>query len=168
MRLVSYIFCLFILSSCSAGENKIEVGEREDQDSPPMSQAEINKAKKEVRTMMLDYQDAMDSFDTERLLSYFEDSPDFVYTRAGKRRNYEDFKKGSGELSTHFKKLEIFIDTVYVDLITPNVAISSVPYAETLTNHEDEEREISGTFSWIAVKKKGKWQFTHGHSFKEI
>jgi len=167
MKINIVIASLFLICSCAGVDSSEDDVERKLLKSS-LSPAEIKIAKHEVRSLMISYQEAMDNFDSETLLGHVSDSPEFVYTRASKRSGYTDFEKGTRDLSKYFKKIENSFDTIYVDLITPIVAVAALEFEETLINMIDEQRDISGSISWIAVKTDGVWQFVHGHSFKEI
>lgn len=117
---------------------------------------------------MRNYQDAMDALDAEKMLSYFMDSPDFVYTRNGTRRTYPEFAEGCRGLPDNFIKNENIIDSIYVDVITHDVAIATLAFDETLTRTNGEELHIEGTIAWTALKRNGEWLFIHGHSFREF
>ena len=163
-----FFMCLVAFWSCNETQNSIGPIVNEEQIDRNISATELNEIKSEVRKLMISYQNAMDSLDAEKMLTHFKESPDFVYTRSGKRTRFDDFKKGTQDIPNHFKKLEVYYDTVYVDVITKHVAVATLSYEETLTNMKDETRDISGTIQWVALRTDGKWQFIHGHSFKDI
>jgi len=167
MRVFIFI-CLTAFLACNERHNTLDPGLITKQENRNMSAAEKEEIKSEVRALMISYQAAMDSLDAEKMVTHFKDSPDFVYTRSGRRSMYDDFRKGTKDIPNHFKKLEVYYDTVYVDVITENVAVATLSYEETLTNMKDETRDISGTIQWVALLTDGKWRFVHGHSFKDI
>ena len=133
-----------------------------------LSGNEKQEAEKAVRALMVSYNNAMDELDAEKMLTHFMDSPDFVYTRKGKRIGYKDFVEGCRGIPKAFEKLECKYDSIYVDVMAHDVAIATVAFDETLTRISKEKLDIQGTMSWVAVKRNGKWLFIKGHSFREI
>ncbi len=110
LLLVTYAFSLFIMgchnqerSLPSTSTDKGQVAQGTDQ---KLSEGEKKDAAQAVRSLMVSYNDAMDELDAEKMLTYFMDSPDFVYTRNGKRRRYEEFVEGGRNLPKVFEKLE--------------------------------------------------------------
>ncbi len=133
-----------------------------------LSQAEKKDAAQAVRSLMESYQDAMGALDAEKMLPHIMDSPDFVYTRNGKRRSYGEFAEGCHNLPKIFSENVIINDSIYVDVITRDVAIATVAFKETLTKTQGEELYVEGTIAWTALKRNGEWLFIHGHSFREF
>jgi len=84
--------------------------------------------------------------DAEKMLSYFMDSPDFVYTRNGRRR-YDEFVDGCPNLPKIFEKIECRYNSIQVDVIYPSVAIATVAFDATLINIEQEKIDIEGAMA---------------------
>jgi len=77
-------------------------------------------------------------------------------------------EKGNHNLAKSFIKLECTYDSLYVDVISHDVAIATVAFDETITNVKNKEMDIKGTMSWIARKENGNWKFIHGMSYSEF
>ena len=146
-------------------QKKLKVGA---QDVQKLSGEEKQAAAEAVRSLMKSYNDAMDELAAEKMLSHFMDSPDFVYTRNGKRKEYKEFVEGCYGIPKAFEKIECDYDSIYVDVMTHDLAIATVAFDETLTRVNKEKLDIEGTMSWVALKRNGKWLFVKGHSFREF
>ena len=133
-----------------------------------LSGDEKQEAAQAVRHLMKSYNNAMDELDAEKMLSHFMDSPDFVYTRNGKRKGYKEFVEGCHGIPKAFEKIECEYDSIYVDVLSNDIAIATVAFHETLTRVNKQTLDIEGTMSWVAVKRNGKWLFIKGHSFQEF
>ncbi len=170
--LLTYVFSLLIIG-CDHQEKPIlkistekqQVAQRVNQE---LSEEERQEAAQAVRSLMKSYNNAMDKLDAEKMLSHFMDSPDFVYTRNGKRKEYKEFVEGCHGIPKAFEKIECDYDSIYVDVMAHDVAIATVAFDETLTRINKEKLDVEGTMAWVALKRNGKWLFIKGHSFREF
>ncbi len=170
--LFSYVFSLFLIG-CDHQEkpqHKISSAKQEvvQQVIADLTREEKQEAAQAVRSLMKSYNKAMDELDAEKMLTHFMDSPDFVYTRNGKRKEYKEFVEGCYGIPKAFEKIECKYDSIYVDVMANDVAIATVSFDETLTRVNKQKLDIEGTMSWVALKRNGKWLFIKGHSFKEF
>jgi len=170
--LLSYVFCLLLIGCDQQKKSPIktntenqQVTQRENQEP---SDDENQEAEQAVRNLMESYNNAMDELDAEKMLSHFMDSPDFVYTRNGNRKDYKEFVEGCYGIPKAFQKIECQYDSIYVDVMAHDVAIATVAFDETLTRINNEKLEVEGTMSWVALKRNGRWLFIKGHSFREF
>ena len=170
--LASIILTFLIVGCGSEGNSTLQINsgneEVQQRNLQEISELEKQEAAQSVRSLMQSYQDAMDALDAEQMLTHFIDSPDFVYTRNGTRRKYKEFAEGSRNLPQNFKNIESNNDSIYVDVITHDVAIATMAFDETLTRTQGGELSVEGTIAWTAIKRNGKWLFIHGHSFREF
>ena len=49
-----------------------------------------------------------------------------------------------------------------------DVAIATVSFDETLTRVNKQKLDVTGTMSWVALKRNEQWLFIKGHSFQEF
>ena len=166
---VSYL----LITGCGHEEQSLVKNNNEKQQvaqrlNQVLSADETQEASNAVRSLMKSYNQSMDELDAEKMLSHFIDSPDFVYTRNGKRKNYNEFVEGCYGIPEAFEKIECEYDSIYVDVLSNDIAIATVAFHETLTRVNKQTLDIEGTMSWVAVKRNGKWLFIKGHSFQEF
>lgn len=163
-RLIGLPFILF-LSACAAENSAPAPASAVTNSLASMSDAEIAAIKAEVRQHSLSYDQAMKSLDAEEIISHVSSSPNFAYTRRGKRANYDAFVEGSRNLAKNFKNKESTHTPIVVDLISPTVAISTYSVDETVTYMQGEKRDFKATVSWISIKENGEWKYIHGLSY---
>ncbi len=130
-----------------------------------LSEAERIAIKEEVSNLAISYHDAMTSLDAEDILSHVIKAPNFAYTRRGSRSNYEEFEIGTRNLGKRFTDKVSSMGPTAVDIITPEVAVVTYTFEQTLTNTEGQKRDFSGTVSWVAIKQDGEWRYIHGLSY---
>ena len=166
--LFNYVF-IFLIIGCDYREKSSTATQQVAQQvNHHLTVDEKKEAARAVRSLMKSYNNAMDELDAEKMLSHFMDSPDFVYTRNGKRKVYKEFVDGCHGIPKAFEKIECTYDSIYVDVMDDDVAIATVAFDETLTRINKEKLDIEGTMSWVALKRNDKWLFIKGHSFREF
>ena len=131
-----------------------------------LSAAERSALEKEVSDLILSYSDAMNALDEKAILSHVFGGPNFAYTRRGSRSNFEQFKTGTRSLTTSFTDKVSTSGPVSIDLIEPDVAVATHSFDQTLTTTAGEKRDFTGTVTWIAIKRDGKWGLIHGLSYQ--
>ena len=130
-----------------------------------LSEAELRTIREEVSNLAISYFDAMTSLDAEDILSHVIKAPNFAYTRRGNRSNYEQFEIGTWNLGKNFTDKVSTMSPTVVDIITPDVAVVTYTFEQTLTNTEGKKRDFNGTVTWIAIKQDGEWRYIHGLSY---
>jgi len=170
--LLTYMFSLLLIgcdhqekSLPKTSTGKEQVAKRVNQE---LNEEEKEEAAQAVRSLMKSYNNAMDELDAEKMISHFMNSPDFVYTRNGDRKEYKEFVEGCYGIPKAFEEIECKYDSIYVDVMANDVAIATVAFDETLTRVNKQKLDIEGTMSWVALKRNGKWLFIKGHSFREF
>ena len=153
---VSVMSCLAVLGcGASAGGRNLQ-----------LSESERIEIAADVRVMLSEYLQAVNSGDLSQILEFYADAPDFHWVENGAVAydSYAAVKQAFDALQSSVSSIQLeFSDTRVVPL-APNVASVTGGYEQVFVDTSGASFDARGTITAVAVLTGDGWKFFVGHA----
>jgi ketosteroid isomerase-like protein len=119
-----------------------------------------------VRTLLANYQDAVNSGELDRIMAFYADDPDFHWVENGAIA-YDSYEA----VATAFEGLQSQVEELHLELgdpriapLTPGLASVTVPAHQLFQSSSGDRFEVDMMITLTAVRRDRGWQFLTGHA----
>jgi uncharacterized protein (TIGR02246 family) len=115
-----------------------------------------------VEAAMQSFEDAHIALDAERFLSHFSPVPDFHLYSDGMRVQYEEMAETVRDAFPTMRSIEGGFGHVHVMALSPDQALVSALFQETVTDTAGVVSEHQGATTWLWRRIDGQWRIVYG------
>ncbi|GEM_PF-5399904 len=126
--------------------------------------AQKSQMHNEIESTIKAFTESVIDKDIDKLMSYWLDHEDFMYTADGKIFTYEDLHKAMDEFCANTEKVIITNQTIKVTPLANKKALCTWQGSENLKMKEKEAVDINWISTFVMENKKGGWVILHGHT----
>lgn len=144
-----YLFCALIFTlGCDSGNTVSEESLRQ-----------------RMTTLMENLKDAAIDRDVDLILSFCDDSPEFLFIGDGQEYNYSNFVKVEHSGFSSIQRHQLSWDTLHIKILSSDVVAAYAPFHQIITDTTGIESRLKGGVSWIAVQKDGVLKLRYGQAW---
>jgi hypothetical protein len=151
------VLLLMLLFASCANNNPPQVA------SKPAKDVSVQK---EVRKMAADVANDLSVAGPAAWLNYFEQTPAFFMANDGQRvfvNNDSATRFVKEVLAINIMKIKLTWSNVYVDSLSPSLAVLSANYSEVMIDRDNKNINAAGYFTGTAEKTADGWKFRNLH-----
>lgn len=116
-----------------------------------------------VEAAMRSFEVAERSRDHERLIAHFAPVPAFHVYSDGQRLTYEAMAAGVRQTFPTLRSIEGGFSGLDVSVLSPEYALVSAGFRETVTDASGTPTRSRGAVSWLWRRIDGQWRIVYGH-----
>jgi hypothetical protein len=109
------------------------------------------------------YEAALRSLQPDRLLAFYAHEPDFRGYLDGRILTYDEIAAMMRQALPNLQRIDGGIPDPIVTVITPEVVVTSGNLRETTTDKVGQVNDVSGTVSFVWVKRSTVWKVLYWH-----
>lgn len=128
------------------------------------TEADQQAVREAVLSAMESQLKAVNAHDVDAVLALFDSSPDFLACVDGEVLNSEQFIKAERDGFRALKRVPSSWDTVYVRVLSANLAIALAPFHQVQVDTNGVETRWTGDVTCIAQLRNGKWTNIYIHA----
>ena len=151
-----FVFVPVVLAALLASSRAISFEQRP-------SEGTAAAVRNEIRETLNRYREAMLSRDYDSMLSFWSDSPDFVF--AGDGRILGGFEAWKAETTRHYKETRKWEQwdwqSVHILPLSATTASATVEFTFRWIDLDGATRNMRGAWTYVFVKSDGIWKVVH-------
>lgn len=128
------------------------------------SEADQQAVREAVLSLMDTQLKAVNARDVDGVLALFDSSQEFLACLDGQVLNAEQFVKAEREGFKALKSVPTSWDTVYVRVLSSELAIALAPFHQVQVDSNGVETRWTGDVTCIAQLRNGKWRNIYAHA----
>jgi uncharacterized protein (TIGR02246 family) len=116
-----------------------------------------------VEAAMRSFEAAERARDPERLIAHFASVPGFHVYSDGQRLTYEAMVAGVRQAFPTLRSIEGGFSDLQVSVLSPESALVSASFRETVTDNTGTATRSRGAASWLWRRIDAQWRIVYGH-----
>ncbi len=128
-----------------------------------MDQSDRTQIVQAVEQRMRSFEAAERALDAEKLVGYFAIGPDFYIYNDGQRLTYEIMTTAVRSTFPTLRSIEGGFIDLHVMALTPDAALATARFQETVTDSNGSQTTQHGAASWLWRQIGGEWRIAYGH-----
>jgi ketosteroid isomerase-like protein len=117
-----------------------------------------------VEAAMNSYLEAILALDVDRAVSHYLNDTAMHVWSDGVRYDYSGWVAAARANLAALRSLEGAWGDMTVVPLSPEAAVASASFQETMTDQSGGVHQIRGAVSWVWVLRGGRWKIIHGHA----
>jgi ketosteroid isomerase-like protein len=126
-----------------------------------LAQSNNDDTQTQVFSMVKSYCTAVESQNVKEVISYYWQSPDFLFYVNGEMKMYDEWVAQIKSMLPYFKKVNLSFDTLYIRKLSSNRVIVAGPFQESFIDKEGIKASFKIDVTWVLIKQNNNYKIAY-------